>query len=186
MRFEPTPLADLLTVHPVPHIDERGRFVRVFCADAFAAVRPEVRFVQVNLSSTCKRGTVRGLHWQRAPHADAKFIRCVRGAVWDVAVDLRPHSCTFGRWHAVTLRDEDNTAVFVPEGFAHGFQSLTDDAVLLYQHTAAWAPSAEAGLRYDDPDLAIAWPQPVSMVSTRDVSHPRLTELADTLERLPA
>jgi dTDP-4-dehydrorhamnose 3,5-epimerase len=186
MRFVPAPLPDLLTVHPEPHVDDRGRFVRVFCAEAFATVRPELRFVQVNLSSTRRRGTVRGLHWQRAPHADAKLIRCVRGAVWDVAVDLRAHSPTFGRWHAVTLRDEDETAVFVPEGFAHGFQSLTEDAVLLYQHTAAWTPSAEAGLRYDDPALAIAWPLPVSRVSPRDVSHPSLAELAESLEGFPA
>lgn len=186
MRFETTPLPDLVTVHPVPHADARGRLVRVFCADAFAAVRPDLRFVQVNLSTTLVRGTVRGLHWQRAPHADAKLIRCVRGAVWDVAVDLRAHSPTFGRWHAVHLRSGDDTAVFIPEGFAHGFQSLTDDAALLYQHTAAWAPSAEAGLRHDDPALAIAWPLPVSMVSPRDRSHPSLTDLPEALEGLPA
>lgn len=186
MRFEPTPLPDLFTVHPRAHADERGRFVRVFCADAFAVVRPGLCFVQVNLSTTRRRGTVRGLHWQRAPHADAKLVRCVRGAVWDVAVDLRPRSPTFGRWHAVTLRDEDETAVLIPEGFAHGFQSLTDDAVLLYQHTAAWTPASEAGLRHDDPALAIAWPLPVDTLSARDRSHPTLGEIAETLERVPA
>lgn len=183
MRFEPAPLEGLWTVHPTPHADERGRFVRVFCADAFAPLRPDLRFVQVNLSTTHARGTVRGLHWQRAPHADAKLIRCVRGAAWDVAVDLRPGSATFGRWHAVTLSADDDSAVFIPEGFAHGFQALCDDTVLLYQHTAAWTPQAEAGLRHDDPTIAIAWPLPVGVVSARDRAHPTLQRLPEAAAR---
>ncbi|MCK7491690.1 MAG: dTDP-4-dehydrorhamnose 3,5-epimerase [Comamonadaceae bacterium] len=160
LTFETTPLDGVKVVVGHPRVDERGRFVRVFCADEFAALRPGLRFVQVNLSRTVGRGTVRGMHFQQAPAADAKLVRCVHGAVLDVAVDLRPHSPTFLAWHAVELSAAAETGVFIPEGCAHGFQALTDDAELLYLHTAAYAPLHEGGVRHDDPRLGIAWPLP--------------------------
>lgn len=172
LRFEPTPLSGLAVVYGQPRVDERGRFVRVFCAQEFAALRAGLRIVQVNLSRTTRRGTVRGMHFQRGPGADAKLVRCVRGAVYDVAVDLRPGSPTFLRWVAVELSAEAENAVFIPEGFAHGFQALSDGTELLYLHTAAYAPDCEGGVRYDDQRLAIEWPLPVAAVSARDRSFP--------------
>ena len=178
MKLIDTPLAGMWVIETAPFGDARGRLTRLFCAEAFAAVRPGLRFVQVNHSVTALRGTVRGLHWQRRPQAEAKLIRCLRGSVFDVTVDLRPGSPTFGRWHGVELSAHNEREVFIPEGCAHGFQALSDDAQLLYQHTAPYAPDCEAGLRYDDPELAIAWPLPVARVSERDLCHPLLREIA--------
>lgn len=179
MKLTPTPLHGMWTVQTPARSDERGRFARLFCSEAFATIRPDLRFVQVNHSVTAQRGTVRGLHYQTGAHAEAKLIRCLRGRVFDVAVDLRPQSPTFGRWHAVELTEDNNLQVFIPEGCAHGFQALTDDAHLLYQHTAAYAPEAEGGVAHDDPELAIAWPLPVSVVSERDRAHPRLRSVLE-------
>jgi len=177
MKLTATPLAGLWLVETTPRGDERGRLTRLFCTEQFAAIRPGLRFVQVNTSVTAQRGTVRGLHWQRAPRAEAKLIRCVRGSVFDVAVDLRPRSPTFGHWQGVVLSEHNEREVFIPEGCAHGFQTLTDDAQLLYQHTAPHTPDCEAGLRYDDRQIAIEWPLPVALVSARDRQWPSFREL---------
>lgn len=176
MNFERTPIEGMWVVGTEPRGDARGRFTRLFCDEAFAPVRPGLRFVQVNLSMTAVRGTVRGLHLQRAPGAEAKLIRCLRGRVFDVAVDLRADSPSFGRWHAVELGEDLERSVFIPEGCAHGFQALTDDAQLLYQHTAPHAPGLEAGVRHDDARLAIAWPLPPAHLSPRDAALPALDE----------
>ena len=169
MTFEPTPIAGVWEVGTVPHRDERGSLTRLFCADAFAAVAPGgLRFVQVNHSITRRRGTVRGLHLQREPVAEFKLIRCLRGRVFDVAVDLRPRSATFGHWHAVELSEENQRQILIPPGCAHGFQTLVDGCELLYQHSAAYRPDCEDGVRHDDAGLAIAWPEPVADVSARD------------------
>ena len=176
MKLVQTPLAGMWVIETAPRGDARGCLTRLFCADAFAAVRPGLCFVQTNHSVTALRGTLRGLHWQRAPRAEAKLIRCLRGSVFDVTVDLRPGSPTHGRWHGVELSAQNEREVFIPEGCAHGFQALSDDAHLLYQHTAPYAPDREAGLRYDDPALAIAWPLAVALVSGRDLQHPSLRE----------
>jgi dTDP-4-dehydrorhamnose 3,5-epimerase len=140
----------------------------VYCADAFDQVTPGLRIVQVNHSITARRGTVRGLHFQRAPALEAKLIRCLRGRVFDVAVDLRAGSPTFARWHAVELAPDRPRQLLIPPGCAHGFQTLADDSELLYQHTAAYAPAHEDGVRHDEPRLAIAWPEPVTELSARD------------------
>lgn len=176
LRFEKTPLEGVTVIFGHPRTDERGRFVRVFCADEFAALRAGLRFVQVNLSRTVRRGTVRGMHFQKSPAADAKLVRCVRGAVLDVIVDLRQGSPTFLEWHGVELSADAESGVFIPEGLAHGFQALTDDAELLYLHTAAYAPTHEGGVRHDDPRLGIAWPLPVRGVSSRDCSFALLDD----------
>lgn len=183
MKLIPTPLEGMWLVETTPRGDARGRLTRLFCADAFAPVRTGLRFVQVNHSVTALRGTVRGMHLQCTPQAEAKLIRCLRGSVFDVAVDLRPGSPTFGRWHGVELSEHNEREVFIPEGCAHGFQALSDGAQLLYQHTAPYTPACEAGLRHDDPELAIAWPLPVALVSERDRAHPLLREF---VEGLPA
>ena len=174
MKLVPTPLAGLHVVDTEPSGDARGRFERLFCEQDWAPLRTGLHFVQVNLSTTSQRGTVRGLHFQRAPAAEAKLIRCVRGHAYDVAVDLRAGSPTFLCWHAVELRADEPREVFIPEGFAHGFQALSDDVQLLYFHTAPWSPACEGGVRFDDPRLAIDWPLPPANVSARDRGHPLL------------
>lgn len=174
MKLVPTPLDGLHVVETESVGDARGRFERLFCEQDWTPLRSGLHFVQVNLSTTALRGTVRGLHYQRAPAAEAKLIRCVRGHVFDVAVDLRAGSPTFLHWHAVELHADDPREIFIPEGFAHGFQALSDDAQLLYLHTAPWTPTCEGGVRHDDPRLAIAWPLPPIQVSARDRAHSML------------
>ena len=176
MTLHATPLVGLTLVETVPVADERGRFVRVFCQAELAALRPGLHFPQLNLSTTFQRGGVRGMHFQRPPAAEAKLIRCVRGCVFDVAIDLRAGSPTFLRWLGVELAEDAPVQVFIPEGFAHGFQALSDDAQLLYMHTAPWSREHEGGLRHDDPRLAIDWPLPVAQVSERDRAHPLLDD----------
>lgn len=174
MKLLPTPLPGLQAVDTVSVTDARGRFERLFCQQQWAPLRENLRFVQVNLSTTTHRGMVRGMHYQRAPAAEAKLIRCVHGHIYDVAVDLRAGSPTFLRWHAIELRADEPREIFIPEGFAHGFQALSDDVKVLYFHTAPWTPACEGGVRHDDPRLAIDWPLPVTDVSDRDRTHPLL------------
>ncbi len=178
MKFVPTPIADVWQVQATPQADERGSFARLYCAEAFDAVMPGLCFVQVNLSVTHRRGTLRGLHLQRAPSQEWKLVRCLRGRVFDIAADLRRGSSTYGRWFALELNEEQPHALLIPPGVAHGFQALSDDAQLLYQHSAVHAPALEDGVRHDDPLLAIRWPLPVSLVSPRDRKLPWL-EAAD-------
>lgn len=174
--IEQTPLHGVYALDTPASSDARGRFSRLFCDREFEAVRPSLHFCQINLSVTDRRGTIRGLHYQRPPHAEAKLIRCLRGRVFDVLVDLRRDSPTYLRWHALELSEDNARAIFVPEGIAHGFQALTDDVHLLYMHTAHWQPGAEGGLRYDDPALAIAWPEPVTLMSDRDRALPTIAD----------
>ena len=168
MKFHATPIYGLWEIETAPHGDARGSLTRLYCADAFAEVAPGLRFVQVNHSITAQRGTLRGMHFQRAPAAEAKLIRCLRGRVFDVAVDLRFASPTFAQWHAVELSEDNQRQVLIPAGCAHGFQTRADHCELLYQHSAAYAPQCEDGVRHDDPRLAIVWPEPVTELSPRD------------------
>lgn len=168
MKLHSTSIEGLYEVHYTPVGDARGRFTRLFCEQELASVRTHLHFTQINLSETRGRGTLRGMHYQKPPAAEAKLIRCLRGRVFDVAVDLRAGSPTFLRWHALELSEDNDRAVFIPEGFAHGFQTLTDEAHLLYMHTAPWTPECGAGVRHDDPCLAINWPLAVTTVSERD------------------
>lgn len=174
MTLVDTPLQGLFVVRTAPVSDDRGRFVRVFCEKSLAALRPNLHFTQINLSRTDTRGTVRGMHLQVPPAAEAKLIRCVRGRVYDVAVDLRGHSPTRGQWHGVELDASGPDQIFIPEGFAHGFQALEDDVELLYMHTQAWNREHERTMRHDDPAIAIRWPLPVTKISDKDRSAPLL------------
>jgi dTDP-4-dehydrorhamnose 3,5-epimerase len=178
MKFHSTPLAGLTLIETTRVEDKRGQFSRVFCETECAAIRPGLHWTQINLSRTYDKGTVRGMHFQYPPVAEAKLIRCLRGRVFDVAVDLRVDSPTFLRWHAVELDQGEANQFFIPEGFAHGFQALTDDAQLLYLHTTAWSHEQEGGLRHDDPAIAIAWPLPVTQISTKDQQWPLVKESA--------
>lgn len=170
MKIIPTPLDGMALIETSRWIDDRGRFERLFCSEALARLGRELNFTQINLSTTARKGTVRGMHFQYPPAAEAKLIRCVRGAVLDVGIDLRFGSDTFLHWHAVELHEELSRELYLPEGFAHGFQTLADDTQLLYFHTAPWTPEHEGGIRHDDPRLRIDWPLPVSAVSTRDLA----------------
>lgn len=172
MNIEDTPLADLKIVQSVPHRDARGAFIRLFCAQELQPVLGQRQVQQINHSRTSRAGAVRGMHFQYPPYAEMKMIRCLRGRVWDVAVDLRTGSPTFLHWHAQELAQDDAQMLVIPEGFAHGFQVLEPDSELLYLHTAFYHPSSEGGLRYDDPRLAIGWPLPPRDLSSRDCSHP--------------
>ena len=174
MKLHATTIAGVWEAVSAPHRDDRGSLTRLFCAEAFAEAAPGLRFVQVNHSITRRRGTIRGLHFQRPPAAEWKLIRCLRGQVFDVAVDLRRGSPTFGRWHAVLLTADGQRQILIPPGCAHGFQTLEDDSELLYQHSAPYTPACEGGVRHDDPRLAIAWPEPAALVSARDLALPRL------------
>ncbi|MCQ4164409.1 dTDP-4-dehydrorhamnose 3,5-epimerase family protein [Tahibacter harae] len=168
VRLHATPLAGLTLIEAGSVSDARGRFTRVFCEDELHALQPGLHFPQINLSATRTRGSVRGLHFQHPPASEAKLIRCLRGRVFDVAVDLRAGSPTFLRWHAVELDAEGPLQVFIPAGFAHGFQALSDEVELLYLHTARWSRAHEGGLHPADPRLGIAWPLPLSNLSARD------------------
>lgn len=154
--------------------DDRGFFARTFCAETFRAHGLPDSFVQANMSWSARAGTLRGLHYQKAPYAEDKLIRCVRGAVFDVLVDLRADSPTFLQWEGIELTAENRRQVLIPKGFAHGFQSLVDDTEVAYQVSAAYAPEAEAGLRWDDPVLRITWPLTPSELSDKDRNWPDL------------
>ncbi len=174
MIFRETPLKGVFTIEIQPHHDERGQFVRTWCQDEFSRHSIDVAFVQSAVSINTRRGTLRGLHWQVAPHEEAKLVRCVRGGIYDVIVDIQPQSPTFGQWFGITLTSGSLLMLFVPPGFAHGFQTLVDDTEVSYQLSAAYAPASARGLRYDDPALGIDWPVPVSRISERDRSWPLL------------
>ena len=171
----PSPIAGLAVISSMPVQDSRGKFARLFCTNLLADIHAERPIAQVNFSLTCARGSVRGLHYQRSPAAEGKWVRCLRGRVLDIAVDLRAGSPTFLNHFAVELSAEAMNAIFIPEGCAHGFQTLETDCELLYLHTAPYTPAHEGGVRWDDPRLDIVWPLPVSELSDRDRSHPLLT-----------
>jgi len=177
-RFEilATPLPGLQLLQRSPLGDERGYLERLFCIEDLQAILSGKNIAQINRTHTADRGTVRGLHFQHAPHAETKFITCLRGRVFDVAVDLRTNSPTLLHWHAEILSAEDHRTLVIPEGFAHGFQTLTDDCEMLYFHTARYHSEAEAGLNVSDPRIGISWPLPVAGLSPRDAGQPFLTD----------
>ena len=154
--------------------DRRGFLARLYCRDELAAIGFAEPIAQINHTSTRTRGTVRGLHFQHPPHAEDKLVSCLRGEVFDVAVDLRAGSPTFLRWHAERLSADNGVALYIPKGFAHGFQTMTDDCELLYLHTAPHAAEAEGALNALDPALAVDWPLPVADLSERDRGHPMI------------
>lgn len=172
MIFEPTRLAGAYIIDLERREDERGFFARVWCGEEFARHDLETRVAQVNLSHNRLQGTLRGMHFQHPPHAETKLVRCVRGAIYDVIIDLRPSSPTYREWIGVELTADNRRALFVPEGFAHGFQTLVDDSDVMYQVSAPYSPGAEGGVRFDDPAFGISWPLPVTMITAKDQGWP--------------
>lgn len=173
MRFDfcSTPLAGLTLVQRQRYEDSRGFLSRVYCAEEFAGAGICEPIVQINHTLTRQKGCVRGMHFQRPPHAEMKFVSCLAGEVFDVAVDLRPESTTYLHWYGTTLSATNHKSLLIPPGFAHGFQALVDDCELLYLHTAAYHPESECAVNALDPALAIAWPLVVTEMSERDRSH---------------
>jgi dTDP-4-dehydrorhamnose 3,5-epimerase len=167
-----TPLPGLSVVDRSRREDARGFFSRLFCAQELAEAGFDAPIAQINHSLTRKRGAVRGMHFQYPPHAEIKLVSVMRGEVFDVAIDLRKDSPTFLRWHAQVLSAENRRSLLIPHGFAHGFQTLTEDCELVYLHSTAYAPHAEAGIRAQDPAVGILWPLPFAELSARDASHP--------------
>ncbi len=170
-----TPLAGLMLVQRRRAQDERGFFSRFFCAEELASAGFAFPIAQVNHTFTARRGAVRGLHFQHPPHAEDKFVSCLRGEIFDVAVDLRRDSPTFLQWHAEILSAENARSLLVPQGYAHGFQTLTDDCELVYLHSRPYEAAAEGALNVRDPLLAIDWPLDLADISARDAAHPLLT-----------
>ncbi len=171
MNVRSTALQGVVVVETTPVVDRRGAFTRLFCDRELATIIEDRRIVQINHSLTSAVGAVRGLHYQRPPHAEMKLVRCLKGGVWDVAVDLRAGSPTFLQWHAEELTPGNGRILVIPEGCAHGFQVLEAQSELLYLHTASYTPAAEGGLSYDDPRLGIPWPLSVADLSDRDHRH---------------
>ena len=165
------PLAGLKLLERQRMSDSRGFLARLFCADELAAAGWRQPVAQINHTFTARCGTVRGMHYQQPPNAEMKLVTCIRGEVWDIAIDLRADSHTFLHWHAEILSADNNRALLIPEGFAHGFQTLSDDVELLYCHTAAHSPAAEAALNAKDPRLDITWPLDIVERSLKDAKH---------------
>jgi dTDP-4-dehydrorhamnose 3,5-epimerase len=172
LKFTKTPLADLYVVEIEPLNDDRGFFARSFCEHEFHAHSLELKVVQCNISFNEKAGTLRGLHFQAAPHEEAKLVRCTRGAIYDVAVDIRPASSTYLKWYAVELTSETRRMMFIPDGFAHGFQTLADKSEILYFMSEFYHPESARGLRWDDPMLGISWPIANLTISDKDRAYP--------------
>ncbi len=176
MTFTETFLSGAYLVTPLPRQDSRGWFMRTYDQQAFAQIGHAAEWVQMNHSLTRQTGAVRGLHFQYPPHAEIKLVRCVAGRVFDVIVDLRAGSPTFLEWFGTELSAENGQMLYIPKGFAHGFQTLTTDCQLVYCHSDAYAPDQEGAVRYDDPRVGIPWPLPVTDVSERDANHAPLDE----------
>lgn len=171
MKIHRTSIHDLVFTESHAFKDDRGSFARIFCEQDLSPVIGRRRIVQINHSFTQAVGAIRGMHFQTSPNAEMKLVRCLKGKVWDVAVDLRPTSTSYKLWFAQELTPDNSYMMVIPEGFAHGFQVLEAGSELLYLHTANYSPESESGVRYDDPELGIAWPMPVTDISRRDSNH---------------
>lgn len=181
MIFHKTGIPGAWVIEPEKREDNRGFFARTWCREEFAEHGLEDTFVQRNLSSNPLRGTLRGMHWQAPPHGEVKLMQCTRGAIYDIIVDLRPASPTYKKWLGVELKADDYRMLYVPDGFAHGFQTIEDDSEVAYLVSAPYVPEAGRGVRYDDPALDLKWPLAVTRISEQDRNWPLLDE-----SRLPA
>lgn len=179
MLFTPTPIRGAQLIDPEPRADERGRFMRAWCVREFAEHDFDFAPVQSNMGLSIRKGTVRGMHFQVAPAVEAKLVRCTRGAMFDVVLDLRPESPTYGQWYGAELTADNGRMLFVPERCAHGYQTLVDDTEMFYMTSAFYSSQAAQGVRFDDPAFAIEWPLAVSVISEQDRTWP----LVERLER---
>ena len=174
MKIEQTKITDVSVILAEPFKDERGFFNRIFCQKELEVIRPDIVIAQINHSMTKQKGTIRGMHFQNPPHAEMKIVRCIKGSIFDVAVDLRKDSPTFLQWHGEELSAENMKAFVIPEGCAHGFQSLEDDVEMIYLHTQFYSKQSEGAIRYDEPKINIQWPLDHTVISEKDMSYPFL------------
>jgi dTDP-4-dehydrorhamnose 3,5-epimerase len=176
LNFMETPLHGAYIIELQLIRDSRGSFGRIFCLEELKTIGHDGQVVQMNHSITSAKGTIRGMHYQKPPWTEIKLVKCIRGAVFDVVIDIRKGSPTFLRWHGEVLSEKNMRMMYVPRGFAHGFQNLEEDSELLYLHTNYYHPEAEGAIRYDDPAVGIAWPLQVVVISERDRDYPILME----------
>jgi dTDP-4-dehydrorhamnose 3,5-epimerase len=176
VQFHPTALWDVWLIHLEPVRDDRGFFARTFCVEEFAAHGLETGYPQHSISYSARSGTLRGMHYQRDPHSEAKLVRCVKGAIWDVIIDIRPGSPTYRSWQGFELSSVNYHQLYVPKGFAHGFQTLTVDVVVNYLISEPYEPRSAYGLRHDDPSFGITWPLRVTEISETDLQWPNFSE----------
>lgn len=182
MKIIDTKITELKIVETAPIEDMRGSFTRWFCAKELESLTQGKPIVHINHSKTLKTGCIRGLHYQKQPYSEIKLARCIRGRLWDVALDLRKNSPTFLQWHSEELTEENNRMLIIPEGFAHGFQALEPNSELLYFNTTYYTPEADAGVHYADPRINVSWPLPPVDISERDRSHPFLEKSFEGLK----
>ena len=168
MRYKETEIKGLIVIEVEPFQDHRGKFYRVYCKNELKKIEYNKELVQINQSLTNKKGTIRGMHFQYPPKAETKIIKCLKGSIFDVVIDLRNKSPTFLKWHSENLTADNMKMLYLPEGFAHGFQTLEDNSELLYFHTESYSPDYESGIRYDDPKIGIKWPLEIVDISERD------------------
>lgn len=176
MIFTPTTLAGSFVIDLQPFSDERGWFARFYCEKEFEQIGHTKKWVQLNHSTTYSKGSIRGMHYQLPPFREIKMVRCIAGAVYDVIIDIRKDSATFLQWFGTELSAANKRMLYIPEGFAHGFQCLTDNCELIYHHSEFYTPNAEGGIRFNDPAIPIQWPLPAGTLSARDAGHPYLTD----------
>jgi dTDP-4-dehydrorhamnose 3,5-epimerase len=176
MKINKLTLKNAYVLEPEPFADHRGKFIRIYCYKELQRIGHSKPIVQINHSISIQKGTVRGMHFQYRPKAETKIVKCVCGSVFDVIIDLRRGSSTFLQWHGEVLSAENMKMMYVPEGFAHGFQVLEENTELLYSHTEFYSPEHEGGVRYDDPVINISWPLEVTDISEKDQSHPLLSK----------
>ncbi len=172
MKFIKTTLNDAYVIEPEKRSDERGFFARVFCLNEFKDQGLDINIVQANVNFSVHKGTLRGMHYQNAPYQEDKIVRCTKGSVFDVIIDIREDSSTFKKWFGIELSENNHKALFVPKGFAHGFVTLEDNSEVNYLVTQFYTPSAEGGVRYNDPEFKIEWPIKPIIISDKDANHP--------------
>jgi dTDP-4-dehydrorhamnose 3,5-epimerase len=172
MKFNSTTLRDVWLIELEPAVDSRGLFARTFCVEEFVAHGLETGYAQHSISFSTRKGTLRGLHYQREPHSEVKLVRCVRGAIWDAIIDIRPDSPTYRCWQDFELSSANRYQLYIPKGFAHGFQTLTDDVEVNYLISEPYSPQLAHGIRYNDPIFAISWPLPITEISSKDLGWP--------------
>lgn len=172
-----SPLPGAMIISSTPHSDERGFFARTWCSRTFSEIGLDPEMAQASVSFNYRRGTVRGMHYQEQPFSESKLVRCTRGAIYDVIVDIRVDSPTYLKWFGIELTQDNRKGLFVPKGFAHGFQTLTDNTEVFYQISTAYVPEASRGFNHADPSIGITWPLPISVISERDTNLPKLASL---------
>jgi dTDP-4-dehydrorhamnose 3,5-epimerase len=172
VKFTPTPLTGAYLIEPELLVDERGFFARTFCQQEFESYRLNPNLRQCNISVNQKKGTLRGMHYQTKPHEEAKLVRCTMGAIYDVIIDIRSESPTFKQWFAIELTAQNRKMLYIPEGFAHGFQTLVDNTEVFYQMSAFYAADCARGIRWNDPTFGIQWPSDNRIISQKDLQYP--------------